>query len=629
MLQLSKEKQQKFFPANAYSIRQALVRLLTEKGILTDQQFVGSHVSSLIDLLAYTLQCLLFYLHRTSSEATFTEAQRFENLVKITRLLDYRPLGYQTAILNAILKVTQPELFSSSQPIYVLPRYSTFYVDQVPFSLAEDVTFHVQQDNENLSLIFYQGLFQEWLYEARGEDGEKVILHQPNLLIDFSQVDVYVWEAEHQKWFAYSEVPSLLLEFSNESRVFEKRLTPFKDIEITFGSSQSGGGRKLRPGDKIAIYYLVSHGNQEAIRIKPRQFETATIRVFGLTTPTYQEIFSNIYDQQAIRGQLVTPAQFAALQFSNPSTPILPTEAETVEQIRQNVPRLTKIQNRLVTKEDYHAFLTTRFSTFFDDLVVLNQHDFNNEYLSVLIKTDKIPLTRLPHFAHPCQFQNLTICALPKNSTAFELSPFQQQFLLQELQPLQMFGAEAQFVAPIVRRWAIGLIPPEIIKTKDSLTDFTESEILSWVASTRLEIFLAPQQVAFQQKVTIENYLLEKILDIFRAYLPTTQSHRRLGKTIFTDQIIQTILSLPQVQKIQLIQEQSPEIVWTTTSSSSSKFNNIRIENELVYLCWSEQSSRLLNISNQLPIVQTPCEWWFFDPRAFELFSQNIIFKTT
>ena len=65
---------------DAVSLRELIVNRLSEKGVFTDQIFVGSNLSSLIDVMAYSYHVLMFYLNRTSSETMFTEAQIYENI---------------------------------------------------------------------------------------------------------------------------------------------------------------------------------------------------------------------------------------------------------------------------------------------------------------------------------------------------------------------------------------------------------------------------------------------------------------------------------------------------------------------------------------------------------------------
>lgn len=93
---------------DAVSLRDLIKRRLTEKNIFTDQLFEGSNLSSLVDVIAYSYHTLLFYLNRTSSESIFTEAQLYENVNRIVKLLNYNPAGYKTSVLTFQAKATAP-----------------------------------------------------------------------------------------------------------------------------------------------------------------------------------------------------------------------------------------------------------------------------------------------------------------------------------------------------------------------------------------------------------------------------------------------------------------------------------------------------------------------------------------
>ena len=84
---------------DALSLKQLIISRLNSNTIFTDQNFEGSNISSVIDIIAYAYNVLLFYLNQTAAESTFTSAQVYENINKIVKLIGYKPIGIQTAIL--------------------------------------------------------------------------------------------------------------------------------------------------------------------------------------------------------------------------------------------------------------------------------------------------------------------------------------------------------------------------------------------------------------------------------------------------------------------------------------------------------------------------------------------------
>ena len=84
---------------DALTLKQLIKDRLNEEGVFTDQIFEGSNISSIIDIIAYSYHTLLFYLNQSSNETLFNEASIYENMNRIVKLIDYKPIGYQTSLL--------------------------------------------------------------------------------------------------------------------------------------------------------------------------------------------------------------------------------------------------------------------------------------------------------------------------------------------------------------------------------------------------------------------------------------------------------------------------------------------------------------------------------------------------
>ena len=85
---------------DAFTLKQHIKNALNKSGIFTDQNYDGSFISTIIDIIAYTFHVLMFYLNKNSTETMFTEAQLYENINRIVKMLDYKPLGNFTSILS-------------------------------------------------------------------------------------------------------------------------------------------------------------------------------------------------------------------------------------------------------------------------------------------------------------------------------------------------------------------------------------------------------------------------------------------------------------------------------------------------------------------------------------------------
>ena len=121
---------------DAMSLRQLIVNRINEQKVFTDQNFLGSNLASVIDIIAYSYNTLIYYLNKTSSESMFSEAQLYENINRIVKLIDYSPIGFQTSTLSFNCSAE-----NVPQGLLTIPRYSYIVINNIPFSFNEDITF--------------------------------------------------------------------------------------------------------------------------------------------------------------------------------------------------------------------------------------------------------------------------------------------------------------------------------------------------------------------------------------------------------------------------------------------------------------------------------------------------------
>ena len=143
---------------DATSLRDLIIDRLNQENIFTDQVFQGSNMSSIIDIVAYSYHVLLFYLNKTSSEAMFTDSVIYENMNRIVKTLNYKPVGYRSSTCTFECTTT---LDTGS---YTIPRYSFVSADGVIYSTRDDIPFDASATSEiatiNSKYILYQGKYQ-------------------------------------------------------------------------------------------------------------------------------------------------------------------------------------------------------------------------------------------------------------------------------------------------------------------------------------------------------------------------------------------------------------------------------------------------------------------------------------
>lgn len=461
---------------DAISMRNLIIERLNDQGVFTDQNYIGSNLSCIIDIVSYVFNTLVFYLHKTSNEATFTEAQLFENMNRIVRLLDYKPVGFQTSTLSF-----EASALNFNDGFYTIPKYSYVLVGEAPFSFNEDISFAIQNANTSGTLIpltdvsnkklLFQGIFREYPpYTAIGDNNEALVLNLDGVYIDHFNVDVYVYENKKQKWVQYKEVPNLYIEQTYD-RIYEKRLNSDLRYELLFGDNING--RKLDQGDVVAVYYLESSGDRGVVgpNSAKNNFNGAVV----FSTATYNNIQQDVNEEKFV---YLTSAQFRSIQFDNQAGSTLPKNFESVDSIRKNAPSQFKSQYRLVTKSDYETFIKTNFANFIADIKIFNNWEYAAKYLryfnDIQVSPDafrQIVFNQIS-YSDACNFNNIYICALPrisKGSTLKYLLPAQKEIISTSVNAVKTINSEVTFLDPIFKALTFGLPANNEVVVDDSI----------------------------------------------------------------------------------------------------------------------------------------------------------------
>lgn len=440
---------------DAVSLRDLIKRRLTEKNIFTDQLFEGSNISSLVDVIAYSYHTLLFYLNRTSSESIFTEAQLYENVNRIVKLLNYNPTGYKTSVLTFQAQATQ----NLSTGLYTIPRYSFVDIGGIKYSLASDVAFGKSTPGEQIissigeKHLLYQGVFEQFpIQPATGEDFETFTLtFDKSTKIDAYTIHVYV--RSNGVWSEYAQTESLFLETPTAS-VFEKRLNENKLFEIRFGNDVYG--RRLVSGDAVAIYYLKSDQSKGAVGPGALKGQLSP-----LTTPTFLQIRDNIKSPNVVYMSL-SDLQQLTLTNTDPST--TPEQEETVENIKTLAPKFFGAQHRLITAGDFENYVNKQYGNVISTVKVVNNKDYIDGHLAYVVNDLKLQHPNMEsriaynqiNFASSTNFNNVYIYAVPKfekitSATPMVnfLSPAQRALIINGVDKIKTLTCEPVIVDPV------------------------------------------------------------------------------------------------------------------------------------------------------------------------------------
>jgi hypothetical protein len=479
-------------PTNAYtafdalSLKSLIKDRLNNKSFFTDQNYEGSNLSSMIDIVAYSYHVLLFYLNQTSNESTFTEAELYENINRIVKTIDYKPTGQQTA--NLSFNATG----NSSLGIgtYTIPRFSFLNAGGIFYSTKEDITFskteagtEVLTELQNNNLL-YQLQYQEYpVITATGEEFEQAFLAPgDDLIVDHFSINVFVRDIYTNKWSEFNQVQNLFLERST-SNVFEARLNENKRYEIRFGNNATG--KKLNVGDEIAIYYLKSDGVGGETGIGAIDGNSLT----KYTTSQFLNIFDNIKQQDIT---YITPADLGNVIVTNTTSSTNYYEGETVEDIKERAPSVFSSQYRLVNQEDYANHILQNYSNIIKDVKVVNNADYIGQHLDYNIKTLKLakandePRTIYNQnlFADACDFNNVYVYCVPQggelNSTTVRrnyVSPALKTSIINSINEKKILTTETVLVDPVYVACTLGIVKSD--ETADiSLADTTKLRLV-------------------------------------------------------------------------------------------------------------------------------------------------------
>ena len=453
-------------PTNAYAsfdaqtMRDLIVTRLNNDNTInfTDQNFEGSNISGLIDILAYTYHTLMFYLNQTSSESNFSEAELYENVNRIVKVIGYKPIGNQTSVLP--INITAKT--SMSIGYYTLPKFTFMTENGQTYSLVEDITFEktvagVQNVTPINNALAYEGTIEEYpLIFPLGEKFETInLLPGGDVLIDHFNIFVYIKEVnEKNKWYQWSRTPSLFLSKPND-RHFEVTYNENKKYELKFGNSING--KKLNQGDSVAIYYLKSSGVKG--KVTKNTLNNSLINIYN--TSQFDQIFTDVKDT-SLNYVSVSASPGVTIANSEDSTEF--GEAETVTEIKQNAPRFFSSEYRLTTKADYKSFVERNYKNLIYDITVLNNSDYTNNYLSYVnnnlgltdFTSDTNALFNQYYFADSADANNIYLTIVPKfrkNKSVVTrsnyLSPSLKEKILLELEQYKLINSEISFIDPV------------------------------------------------------------------------------------------------------------------------------------------------------------------------------------
>jgi len=559
---------------DATSLKSLITTRLNTNNIFTDQNFEGSNLASIIDIIAYAYHVLMFYLNRTGAESTFTTAELYENINKIVKLINYNPIGNQTAILS-FLATAQDTL---SIGTYTIPRYSYFTVNGSNYSFNSDITFSKLTDTTEAltdlqeNNLLYQGSYNEYpTYFAVGEPFEVLTMtivdtNGQNIPIDHFNIDVYVKDntVKAPIWEKWSVTQSLFLERSN-SKVYEIRLNENERYELKFGNNVTG--KQLNTGDEVAIYYIKSDGSRGEIGSGILNNN----KLFFYSSPRFNAIQK---DTTPSNLTLISQNQINSINFSNIDASTTFVTRESVASIKNNAINTFRSQYRLITADDFTNYISKNYKNIISSVKTVNNWDYISGHLKYYFDLgvskpnyESRILFNQVKFSDSCNFNNVYLYAVPRlekltslTTRTSYLNASQKQLILNDLQSVKLTTAEIIVNDPVYVAVDVGArLPGEPLSPE--LSEKSYLEISRDITAKR-----NPES------------LKQEIATIFKNYFSTIKDN--LGLLISLTEITNQILALPGVNDINTIRTEGEQTV-TIPGISLLIYNPVYPENDI------------------------------------------------
>ena len=322
---MSKNSQIRTDALDFSDIKENLKDFLRGQDRFTDYDFDGSTLSVLLDILAYNTHYNALYTSMAVNESFLDSASKYSSVVSLAKSLGYTARSVRSA--RAKLNLTLVN--NTGALTYTIPR-GTLFRTVVGGSEFEFIT------DTDYTAALVDGVYSyPDVVVVEGTPITRQITSSPvseyvipSRDADITTLRVKVQESANSSVYRNFTFANNALDVGPNSEVFFVKQREDLFYEIYFGDGNVGAA--VVPGNVVHLEYMISSGPS-----------ANASRVF-----TYS---NGIPDQiTELQVQTVLPASGGA-------------DAESIESIKFNAPRLYTAQNRAVTADDYIAIVNQLF----------------------------------------------------------------------------------------------------------------------------------------------------------------------------------------------------------------------------------------------------------------------------
>lgn len=310
------------------TLRESLKEYLGNHKDLQDADFEGSVLSQILDVLAYNTHINALTANFSINESFLDSSQLRSSIVSHARPLGYTPNSKTGSI--ATVDITALAVPDGTGTL-TLPKYSSFTasIDNASYTFvnteqvtADSTTSYIFEDVD-----IKQGKVKTKSFYVDNTTDDYPIYVIPDENIDTDTMEVVVRDGISSTSIETYTLITQVSELDSDSQVYFLHESPRGYYEIAFGEGIIG--KRPAPGSIIEVTYLSTSG---ADANNAKTFSTS-VEVDNLS-----------------------------LSVATVSASAGGTSKETNESIRFNAPLLRASQNRLVTTNDYSAFIQNQVS---------------------------------------------------------------------------------------------------------------------------------------------------------------------------------------------------------------------------------------------------------------------------
>ena len=309
-------------------IKSNLVTFLKGQTKFQDYDFEGSGMAVLVDLLAYNSHYMAYYANMLGNEMFLDSSSLRESVVSHAKHLNVHPTSRKAS--RAKLNITFTPTGSPVSLTIAKNTKFTSSIDGVAYTYATNKTTTIPRSSTGTysvtGLEIIEGRILNKAYSVVGaDDTQRFVL--PNPSIDISTITVNVQKSStDSEVFTFADGNAIdVTTIKGTDRVYFLQEVEGGKYEITFGDGAIG--RQLSDGNVVFIEYIVTNGTGGNF--------ASTFTAVGSVAQLSSSQYTLTTNESATGG----------------------ADAQGIESLKFQAPKLYQTQNRATTKYDYKAIL--------------------------------------------------------------------------------------------------------------------------------------------------------------------------------------------------------------------------------------------------------------------------------